>query len=107
MSCYHRNCSKTPKWHPVLILRSRKNSSPFRMKFLQLLFCDSHRESYTLNDLLSDEGFTKISKFLKENGKTAPSQRCTILDWTPIPIDEIPVLTPRDQPSPSDDDLPF
>ncbi len=52
--------------------------------------CEMHKEHATLNDFLSDEGWNKISKHLRESGKGHFMKSLTTLDWEPHPqgVDE-------------------
>ena len=108
MSCSMDDCSSVGAWHPVLELRSRKNGPITRATMMQLLFCDEHKAAKGLTDFLSNEGFVKIAKFLRENGKENPIQRNTTLTWSHAAPEEIAetVVQVLIEPSP-DDDLPF
>lgn len=108
MACSNENCSGDGAWRPVLEMRSRKDGPITHVKFSQLIFCEEHKASSTLATFLSAEGFIKIAKFMRENGKKAPIQRNTSLGWerlSPELLDTISPLTIT-EPNP-DDDLAF
>ena len=110
MPCSHDKCSNEANWRPMLEFRSRKNSETTNVRFSQLLYCNQHRQSLTIVNFLSDEGFTKMVKFLKENGKPAPVQRYTTLNWEELSPNELPICTTtiiEGLPPGTDDELPF
>jgi hypothetical protein len=108
MSCSTDGCSKEGKWHPVLEMRSRKDGPAIRVTFSQLVFCDEHKALQGLASFLSAEGFVKIAKFLRENGKENPIQRNTTLAWTVADQKESDLLTTIAMPDlDTDDDLAF
>ena len=78
------------------------------MRYCQLVFCDEHKASKTLETLLSDEAFVKIVKNMRENGKKAPVQRNTTLTWERLSPQLLETLTPLIVANPNtDDDLAF
>ena len=93
----------------MLELRSAKKGPVTLLRFSQLVFCDEHKASSSLESFLSDEGFVKISKYMRENGKIAPVQRCTTLTWKMLSEAELTQLAPAVEAAkpPEDDSLPF
>lgn len=88
MNCSTENCQEKARWHPILITRSKKNGPITKVVLSQIALCDHHKEVDDLDNFLSDEGFVKLSKFMKEYGKTAPVQRLITLDWKKIPPED-------------------
>lgn len=84
MPCSHEDCPRSPKWVPVLELRSGPRAVPRVLKFMRLGYCDEHRGATTLGSLLSEEGFNKIAKILRESGKEKISRDATTLAWRPM-----------------------
>ena len=109
MSCSHPSCQSPNRWRPVLELRSRKSCPVTRARFSTLTYCDGHKKVSALSDLLSSEGFDRIVKFLRENGKPAPVRRHTTLTWELLTEEELSTLaeTPRPETSLADEALPF
>ena len=91
----------------MLELRSFKTSPPYRLRFCRLGYCTEHQAAATVDTFLSAEGFTKISKFLRENGKAEPDKHFTSLAWDPLPPDEAAELAPCQDKTRSNDVLPF
>lgn len=91
----------------MLELRSRKNGKVTALRFLKLSHCDFHRNSYKLADILSDEAFVKIVKYMRENGKEAPIQQHTTLSWELLTDKEQEMLTTVVSEQSVDDSLPF
>jgi hypothetical protein len=92
----------------MLQLRSAKKGPVTLLRFSQLVFCDEHKATSTLESFLSDEGFVKISKYMRENGKKAPAQRNTTLAWEKLSPELLETLTPLTISNPNtDDDLAF
>jgi hypothetical protein len=75
MACSIENCEMTGQWRPVLEIRSRKQGPITHITLSQLVFCDDHKGVKVLADFLSAEGFIKIAKFMRENGKENPIPR--------------------------------
>jgi len=84
MRCSHDDCPDSPAWHPAIVLRSRRSAAPRRAVLVHLGYCDGHRGSLTLATFLSDEGFTKLAKHVREAGKPAPDRPLTTLEWVPL-----------------------
>jgi hypothetical protein len=84
MPCSTPGCARTPRWRPSLDLRSRKDGSPTRLTFVRLAYCDEDKEKAKLETFLSDEGFSKIARHLRERGKEVPVQKLTS-GWIPRP----------------------
>jgi hypothetical protein len=78
------------------------------VKFTQLVFCGDHKASSTLATYLSSEGFVKLAKFLRENGKPNPIQRNTTLAWEELAPELLETMSPLTiaEANP-DDDLAF
>jgi len=108
MPCSTENCSNEASWQPVLEMRSAKKGPVTTVKLTQLVYCDTHKAASTLASFLSDEGFVKIAKFMRENGKKAPAQRNTTLTWSKLSPELLETMSPMTiaQPDP-DDDLAF
>ncbi len=96
MPCSQDDCQSNPLWRPVIELRSRRGGPAERVSFTQLGYCEIHKASSNLATFLSDEGFTKISKFLREAGHDTPDRPLTTLSWAAITPDEAETLA-KDQ----------
>lgn len=108
MSCSVENCEKTGMWNPVFELRSRKKGPVTPAVLFQLVFCDEHKAIKTLADFMSAEGFTKLAKYMRENGKENPIQRNTTLAWTQVAPEQLDTLPTQTLATPSlDEDLAF
>ena len=109
MPCSFNNCKGSGRWAPILELRSRKNGAVTCLTFKKLAYCDEHKTTSSLTDFLSDEGFTKIVKHMRENGKVAPVQRNTTLAWKALSENEQQQLSPIVDAAkpPIDETLPF
>lgn len=109
MACSFNNCNGSGSWTPILELRSRKNGAVTCLTFKKLAYCNEHKTTSSLADFLSDEGFTKIVKHMRENGKIAPVQRCTTLTWKNLTEAEQTQLSPIVEAAkpPIDETLPF
>jgi hypothetical protein len=88
-TCSHDDCEKPARWRPALDLRTRKDARPTRARFEQLAYCDEHHRSLHLDAFLCDEGFTKLTKHVREAGKPVPNKLCTTLAWEPLADDEL------------------
>jgi hypothetical protein len=84
MTCSHDDCQLPPRWKPVLELRSKARATSRRLRFTQLGYCDLHKRTTSLSTFLSDEGFNKIAKTVREAGKERIDQRHTTLAWEPL-----------------------
>lgn len=91
-----------------MCLRSRKKGPAVHARFLKLAYCDGHKEVTTLADVLSDEAFVKIAKFMRENGKKMPLHRNTTLIFEPLSPNEQQEMAPDIEASrPDPESLPF
>ena len=79
----------------MLTLRQKAGRSPRRLEFLRLGYCDAHRQTVGLPDLLSDEAFSKISKAVREAGRGRLDQRATTLEWVELSRDDLRSLSLR------------
>lgn len=79
--CSHDDCREPARWQPLLELRSGPRAVPRRLTFLRLGYCDEHRQTLGLGPLLSDEGFAKIARDLREAGREKISRDATTLAW--------------------------
>lgn len=108
MPCSQGSCQKDGVWRPVLHLRSRKGGPSIPARFKDLACCSDHKEVMTVDDVLSDEAFVKISKCMRENGKRLPLHRNVTLSFEALSVEEQRKLAPvieAAQPDPND--LPF
>jgi hypothetical protein len=77
---------------------------------VQLGYCDAHKATAVLSDYLSDEGFTKLAKFIREAGKPIPDKSLTTLGWEPISPEDAAELSldqHRTTSAPPTDELAF
>lgn len=110
MPCSHDACPALPKWRPIIVLRSKSSDPPAMASLVQLGYCDSHKTSTSLATFLGDEGFTKLSKFLREAGRSSPDKSLSTLAWEPISAEEASDLAldqHRTSSAPPDEDLAF
>jgi hypothetical protein len=84
MSCSQDDCQEAPLWRPILEMRSRRGEAPTEVSFIQLGYCEGHKKTSSLATFLSDEGFTKLNKFLREAGRESPDRSLTTLGWSSI-----------------------
>ena len=87
MPCSQDDCPADPRWQPALVLHPRRGGSTSKATFCRLGYCDEHRQIATVETFLSDEGFVKLAKFMRESGKAPPDRALVELDW--LPIDDI------------------
>ena len=80
MNC-HFGCERDGIWTPLIMCRKTPKSNPLRSRMFELGVCDLHKDKSSIKNFLSDEGWTKIEKFLRENGHQGYKQGCTYLDW--------------------------
>jgi hypothetical protein len=108
MTCSHEKCPNDPKWRPHLLSRSRSTDRPTKISFLQLGYCEEHRGTYTIENLLSSEGHTKLGKFMREKGLPEPQQKLAVLGWKLLTADDLEDLKDNQQfTSTGEDELAF
>jgi len=86
--CYLATCSSPGAWKPILKFRSRSNGPATILHFKSISTCEEHRKTSTVDSFLSEEGFDKLARHLRDAGKSVPIRRLTTLDWEPAPIEE-------------------
>lgn len=80
--CRARGCDKPGTARPVLELRPRRDRPGPRLRFpAEISVCEEHRASATVETFLSDEGFDKVCRHLREAGKQAPPRKHVALLW--------------------------
>jgi len=107
MPCSHDDCPQDPTWRPALELRSRRDDPPTLLHFCRLGYCADHRQSLQVDTFLSDEGSSKISKFMRERGKPAPDRTLTRLAWEPLTPQEAAKMASSQDQTKSSPDLAF
>jgi hypothetical protein len=81
--CKKEECPGTGIWVPVLLVRKRKEEKPLRVRFGEIFQCEFHKDHGTVADYLSDEGWDKLQKHLREAGKGRFIHSLTTLTWEP------------------------
>jgi len=79
--CSQDQCQKRARWLPVVLLRRSAKGEPASVRFRRLGYCDEHKAKGTLKTVLSDEGFARLAKHLRESGLPEPSPRHSELVW--------------------------
>ena len=86
--CYLADCTAPGIWQPILNLKSRSNGAITTLRFKTIRVCDEHKTASTVDSFLSDEGYDKLSRNLRDSGKSVPQHRLTTLSWEKDPIEE-------------------
>lgn len=79
--CDMKDCAEEGAWIPSLVFyahRSLKNDTPL-VSWFKLWVCDAHRDSMTVGDVLSDDGWNKIARSLQICGRAVPDRSRTKL----------------------------
>lgn len=79
--CSREDCTGLGAWTPVLLIRSHKKTPPLRAHLPEILQCTLHKDTSKLTDFLSDEGWDKIQKHLRQAGKGSFLKNLTQLDF--------------------------
>jgi hypothetical protein len=79
--CSQDQCQKRARWLPVVLLRRSAKSEPASVRFRRLGYCDEHKAASTLPTVLSDEGFARLAKHLRESGLPEPKPQYSELVW--------------------------
>lgn len=75
---------------PLLLFRKVPRSKPITASLTELGLCNSHKETALVLHFLSNEGWTKVEKHLRENGFQGYKQGLTELEWKLRP--EVPTF---------------
>src|SRR3989304_9367219 len=86
MLCSRKDCPGIGKFTPMLVIKASQKGPPRQAELSQLHVCFGHKESTTLTDFLSDEGWNKIAKHLREAGKGSFSKILTTLEWIELAV---------------------
>lgn len=86
--CSREKCPGSGLWIPVFLLRKKGADKSLRAKLREISVCEFHKDHSSLNDFLSDEGWNKLEKYLREVGKGQFSRNLTQLAWEPVPGSE-------------------
>ena len=85
--CSRSGCEHEARWYPVMLFyASRKQfpSAPPARAVAGLAVCDQHRETMTLDHLLTDDGWNRIVLGFRAVGKATPDRAATQLEFIPI-----------------------
>lgn len=90
MSNCVKKCVGEGVWLPILVLASSRGGT-LNAALSDVQLCEMHKDFAKLDDFLSPEGWDKIQKHLRENGKGTFLKRRTALEWqrasgTPEPL---------------------
>jgi hypothetical protein len=96
--CYLSPCTEPGIWQPILNLKSRSNGTVTALRFAAIRACDKHKTASTVDSFLSDEGFDKLARHLRDAGKSAPQRRLTTLSWKRAPIETPPTASQESPP---------
>jgi len=77
-------CPGTAKWMPVLLTRHRADKKTRAIRFLDIGLCEMHKDFLVLDDILCDEGWTAITKHIREHGFPPPKRNLTKLSFEPF-----------------------
>jgi len=81
--CSRTECPGSGTWTPVLLLRQQRGEKGLKARMLEIRQCTFHKEASGLEDFLSDEGWDKLSRHLREAGKGRFMKNFTTLTWEP------------------------
>ena len=93
VACAVKNCPNEGRWYPVVKLAHRSMPSTTIDCCFNLRHCDSCKAQTGLDDILTDEGFDRLSRGLMAKGKAMPTRELTVLDWTLEPEIEFPTMS--------------
>ncbi len=85
-NCARKDCPGIGYYVPILQIRMKKKDKPLSAELPQLIVCEGHRLSSVVTDFLSDEGWDKIVKHLREAGRGGFSKTLTTLAWREIEV---------------------
>ncbi len=107
MPCSQDDCQLTPKWRPVLAIGTKRRGKPLEFRFTRLGYCDAHRDKAVVATVLSDEGFHKVAKHVRELGLGNLDRASATLKWEEIDSREAERMTDTQDSTVTDDTLPF
>lgn len=81
VSCKRDGCPGQGTWTPVMVMRPQEGRKPVTGSIPGIKICEMHKTESTLETFLSAEGWAKIEKFLRENGKGNFLRRSVRLEW--------------------------
>ena len=78
-----------------MALQKSSKHDPMLVKFHQLGYCDHHQTTLKIDAFLSDEGFTKLAKHLREAGKGRMQKKLSVLLWEELTDKDLAKLAGR------------
>lgn len=87
MQCARESCAAPARWYPVLLLFAPRRlfpHAPPARGICGVPVCDGHRDTVTLEDLLTDEGWLRIVTGFHAARKAIPDRRDTRLEFIAI-----------------------
>lgn len=88
--CAFVPCPGENTWRPELLLVSKRDGLILRAK-VDLELCQMHKEQSAIDDILSPEGWDRITKHLRESGKGEFVKKQTEIEWSLNPDAERPL----------------
>ena len=79
--CRHSGCSGQGAWIPAFLMKPQGARKPVSASMPEVTVCEEHKTGSTLDSFLSPEAWTKIEKFLRDNGKGSFLRKNVRLEW--------------------------
>lgn len=79
--CIVKGCLELAKWLPCVAVRLPDNDRPFKLDFENLCICDTHKNRFTLNDIITDKRLSEIQTMFKMTFLTQPTREHMTLSW--------------------------
>jgi hypothetical protein len=86
--CSRKGCERNGIWIPRLLLRQKSDGPVLGASLPNWPVCAECKLDCTIDAFLSDEGWNKIAKHLREVGRGRFSKNLTILEYTAHPEGE-------------------
>jgi hypothetical protein len=81
--CDEVGCLKTARYIPILLLFAPLGDEPAEAQ-MEMGFCTEHKADVKVEDLVTDEGWTKLCEMFKLNGILPPARERTEVKWLEV-----------------------
>ena len=79
--CVVNGCLELAKWVPIVKVKLPDNDNPMALDFNNLCICDTHKNQFTLVNIVTDTRLTEIQTLFKLSYLTQPLREHMELTW--------------------------
>jgi hypothetical protein len=79
--CVVNGCLELSKYVPIVKVKLPDNDNPFALDFNQLAICQTHKDKFTIKDIITDKRLLDIQRLFMLSNLTQPRLEHMELTW--------------------------